>query len=444
MKNRIFNFLDFINEADFRENPAVTKEYLNSLDQRGQKRADDLGRKYGREMVQLMSFVWEVKRIQSGKEEKLEKLAHKVMLNEFEDILGGTQMIFKIPIDEKIELPKPEECKKCKIPNWKEIKDNDVINAIHKRKILNMVAQGEALNAKKIFLNPLSERGIFFIFGREEGKKYLDLLVKISDIASALDWNIPEEIQKEMWEQGDSFAGFSKIEWEPEKEKKKEEEEEEEEKYPDEESIEGATIHAVGLDYAMLIHEGLKGIWGLINQAGMAHLAEPDIEKVFTNADTIEDEIQDLKRANLTTGDLRDFLNSFPDLSYLKNGRAYIWGKMISSEVLSDKEFLHVMKLIWESSPLYNKDKEYSEEEKRKAKKAMDEVRPLIDGIIKDTLREYKNWAAEAAYYDMDIENQVGDSEEMELNLDDILDKISDVGFENLTPMEKNFLDNIK
>jgi len=117
---------------------------------------------------------------------------------------------------------------------------------------------------------------------------------------------------------------------------------------------------------------------------------------------------------------------------------------MISSEVLSDKEFLHVMKLIWESSPLYNKDKEYSEEEKRKAKKAMDEVRPLIDGIIKDTLREYKNWAAEAAYYDMDIENQVGDSEEMELNLDDILDKISDVGFENLTPMEKNFLDNIK
>jgi hypothetical protein len=135
-------------------------------------------------------------------------------------------------------------------------------------------------------------------------------------------------------------------------------------------------------------------------------MSEDDIAKVFMNADTMKDEIQDLKRAKLTTADLRDFMNSFPDVTNMENGREYVWGKMINAEVLPDKEFLELMKLIWTAAPLYRTivegDPRPSEAEIAAANEAMpiarQKVQKIID-LIKEELDEWQR-SQEPAYTD--------------------------------------------
>lgn len=409
MEDKLFKgFVQFLNEADIQKNPAMSPEYFSSLNRRAEHNVQGIERKYGRDMMNLMQYVHQVQAMQRGHEQELEQLAHDVIVDQYGSILGDTQLDIKIPTDDSIQKmmkpPKPEEQDQ---PEFKEIEDDDVKNAIHKRKILNMTAQGEALNAKKLFTGEVATEGMTKIFGEAQGKQMLDLLIKITDIAIAMDWRMPEEVAQQMWEQGDGFSGASEIKWTPPK-ADDETENDDEEEGSDEQTEENTvpTIVVRGLDFSMLIHEAIKGIYGLINQGGLAHMSEDDIAKVFMNADTMKDEIQDLKRAKLTTADLRDFMNSFPDVTNMENGREYVWGKMINAEVLPDKEFLELMKLIWTAAPLYRTiaegDPRPSEAEIAAANEAMpiarQKVQKIID-LIKEELEEWQR-SQEPSYMD--------------------------------------------
>ena len=350
------SFKQFLNEADIKGNPAISPEYLNSLNQRAEQSAREIEAKYGRDMGSLMRAVGQVQMMQRGKEKQLETLTRDVIMEQYGAILGETELDIRIPTDQremkqKMDQEKPEN---QEIPSFKDIEDEDTKTAIHKRKILNMIAQGEAINSKKMLMSDTNVDGLTELFGEANAKKMVDLLVMITDICNARDWRIPEEVGARMIEMGNGLSGVSKIEWKPTEAKADQEEDQDSEETEGADEVQTSPkLIILGLDQAMLFHEAIKAIYGLINQGGLAHLDDETIMKVFMNTDTPADEVQDLKRAKLTAADLRDFILSFPEVDTIENGREYVWGKMIDANLVPDREFLELMNLIFTAAPLY-------------------------------------------------------------------------------------------
>jgi len=393
------SFSQYLAEADFTKNPAVSPEYLKSLSQRGDQMVKDITAKHGAQMGSLMRAVNEVRRIQNGKERELEKLATDIIIDEYGSILGDTKLDIRIPEpkemgkemkDTKLKKPEPEEAPKLKI-----IGNETRINAIHKRKILNTIAQGEAINSKRMLAGPMAEDGLTKLFGEADAKLMISSLLLITDICNARDWNIPEEVAAKMMETDSALSGSSTIKWDKPKPIEKPEdwspgddvESEQDGGEPDQ-----ATLVILGLDLAMLFHEAVKAIIGLINQGGLAHLSEDDVRAVFMNTDTTRDEAQDLKRGALTAADLRDFLNTFNQITEMQNGREYVWGKMIDATVIPDKEFLVLMKDIWNSAPLYKTEIKYSDSDTESAKPAMARAQQVITKLIALIQKELSDW----------------------------------------------------
>ena len=87
------------------------------------------------------------------------------------------------------------------------LKDKGIINAIQMRKIGNNIGQGEAKSVKKALNLPETRDAILNLMGQTYGKKYIELLNKITDIADYFDWAIPAEVQQEMLKSNkDGFA----------------------------------------------------------------------------------------------------------------------------------------------------------------------------------------------------------------------------------------------
>ena len=393
------SFSQYLAEADFTKNPAVSPEYLKSLSQRGDQMVKDITAKHGAQMGSLMRAVNEVRRIQNGKERELEKLATDIILDEYGSILGDTKLDIRIPEPKemgkemkatKMKMPEPEEAPKLKI-----IGNETRINAIHKRKIQNTIAQGEAINSKRMLAGPMAEDGLTELFGEADAKIMISSLLLITDICNARDWNIPEEVAARMMETDSALSGSSTIKWDKPKPIEKPEDwspDDDKESEEDEEETDQATLVILGLDLAMLFHEAVKAIIGLINQGGLAHLSEDDVRAVLMNTDTVRDEAQDLKRGALTAADLRDFLNTFNEITEMQNGREYVWGKMIDATVIPDKDFLVLMKDIWNSSPLYKTEIKYSDADTASAKPAMARAQQVITRLIALIQKELSDW----------------------------------------------------
>ena len=393
------SFSQYLAEADFTKNPAVSPEYLKSLSQRGDQMVKDITAKHGAQMGSLMRAVNEVRRIQNGKERELEKLATDIILDEYGSILGDTKLDIRIPEPKemgkemkatKMKMPEPEEAPKLKI-----IGNETRINAIHKRKIQNTIAQGEAINSKRMLAGPMATDGLTELFGEADANQMISSLLLITDICNARDWNIPEEVAARMMETDSALSGSSTIKWDKPKPIEKPEDwspDDDKESEEDGEETDQATLVILGLDLAMLFHEAVKAIIGLINQGGLAHLSEDDVRAVFMNTDTVRDEAQDLKRGALTAADLRDFLNTFNEITEMQNGREYVWGKMIDATVIPDKDFLELMKDIFNSAPLYKTEIKYSDADTESAKPAMARAQQVITRLIALIQKELSDW----------------------------------------------------
>ena len=153
------------------------------------------------------------------------------------------------------------------------------------------------------------------------------------------------EVQKEMWERDKSgFSGSVKVQWEtPEDAKGNEDLAQDildqlmsDDELPADETEElfdqtKPTIYALGTDFAMLLHETVKGIYELI-----AANAIPDDEEsseiIITNTDSLADEIEDLRYGPEIAADLRDFINEFPEVDKITNLKEHIFGKMMLME----------------------------------------------------------------------------------------------------------------
>lgn len=429
------SFNQFLTEADIKGNPAISPEYLQSLNKRAEASAREIEQKYGREMMELMRAVQAVQTMQRGHEKEIEALTKEVIMEKYGLILGETELDVKLGKPNAKLMGSDSEQDQDDEVEVKDIEDEDTKNAIYKRKIQNIIAQGEAINSKKMLMGDTNVSGLSEILGEENASKMVELLVKITDICNARDWRIPEEVAARMIEQGDAISGISKIEWKPKPPATPEEildTAPEDLAASAEEEAEVAELTIYGLDQAMLFHEAVKAIIGLINQGGLAHLSDEIIAKVFLNTDTPGDEAQDLKRAKLVASDLRDFLLTFPEVSKMENGREYVWGKMIDASVLPDREFLELMRLIFISAPIYRESAadEYTESELAAANEAMPKAQVIVTRLIKLIKDELAEWEAQknaGEIEDLDLPIQT-DAKLSQSEIQDMIDAALDSG----------------
>lgn len=349
----------FIQEASLRGNKATPDSYLDSVNQRAQGDIRATEQRLGQRMAQFTRMVGEVHHMQAegGKQAVagLEALAKKTILDTYGSILGDTVLNIKMPERDEVknmmeDVPSEPPAQQA----LKALEDKRVISEVEKRKIANNITQGEAKNVKRMFLMPEVREGLVAIFGEEKGLRYLELIKNITDIASAMDWRIPMEVQHEMWERDKSrFAGSVEVTWEKPADEdlakkilKDIENGEDITNSPDAEEALGEmqpTINALGSDFAMLLHEAVKGIYELIASAGIPE-DEGTAETVIGNTDTLKDELEDLRYGPYLAADLRDFINSIPEASAVENVREHVFGRLMQ---MPADEFLEIMKAIF-------------------------------------------------------------------------------------------------
>lgn len=315
------------------------------------------------------------------KEEKKEESTDKKK-NFFDNLFGSK------PKKEKEDFLKSEEYKL----------------GVDVAKLVNAIGQGEAKNTKNILHSDVVKNGLREIFGRNA-----DEIFKVWDdtskIADKLDWLIPIEVKAEMMaNRMGGMAGAVQVSW-PEAENSKEEEEGNGEDCPscqDAEDIlknieEGGDlddnkeeisellsngnpkIKAVGVDFPMLLHETVKGIYQLIGAAWLpsTEASEKDIKKaeIFKTAtSSFEDEAEDFRYGPYLAAALRDFINTCPNVDRYPNIREYVWGDMcyMAQTKEGKKQFLELFKGILE-----------------KTDKAKKKITEMISDII-DRIKEYE------------------------------------------------------
>ena len=351
----IKNFHDYLNEASLNRHPALpggkegTDSYKRQIEIYSKEQIRDLERRYGPDMGRLPSIDAEVQEIQRGYEKDIEILAEKALRILYGRIIEDVTLDIKFPKPGEIpemmkDVPNKSPKEAPEIPQIQELRSKEIISEIQKRKIINNIIQGEAVNSKKALNLPEVKKGLVKIMGQEKADKYIELLNKLTDIAQASYWKVPVEIQEMMWQTNkEGMAGAVGVDWE----NKKKKDEDLAKDILDDIEKNGAedlpkevedlfyetqpTIHARGRDFAMLIHEGVKGVYELIGAIAIPE--DEEIAKtVLMNTDSLADEIEDIRHGPKMVADMRDYFNTFEGIKgdVIPNLREFVVGALIA------------------------------------------------------------------------------------------------------------------
>lgn len=377
-------------EASLRNNPGIpgggtdkSVRYLSDVDRRAKEDADRKGinqRNAMQKSGELMQYVGEAMSIQRGKEAELEELAEEVIRNNYGAILENVQLKMKIVRPGQVKFPEQEEAEEEEQPTYSELNDPEIKAEIDKRKIANNIIQGEGKNTKHILHSDMAKEGLVRIFGETKGKRIHTCYDNITKIMESLDWMMPMEVQERMWKENPAgFAGKCKVEWKVEKPKDEDAQKILDQIKQDEGDISvnddtedffntgQPIVNAIGVDFPMLLHETVKGIYELIASAGQAE--DEEVAKIVSlNADVLSNEIEDLRYGPYIAADLRDFINVNPDIEKHQNLRESVFGKMI---VMPANDFLSLMFGILKKTP---------------------EARTIVDGLVADCIKELDDY----------------------------------------------------
>jgi hypothetical protein len=359
---------------------------------------------------------------------KLEQLAKKIILDQYSEILDASEK----PIVLDIKMLRPGKQVSSEIPEMKdvpsfpsqeEINDPELRKAVDKKKILNVINQGEAKATKNIIKDKsIVEEGFTEIFGNNWETIY-NIWLQTTDMANKLDWASPIEIKSKMMKDAQEFmAGSCQVKWEKDEDEEdaQEEAQEEENSYQDEdgtvmtgdqEDFDKITIKAVGIDFPMLIHEAVKGIWSLI-KSGAIKEDEELAKLIGQNTSSFEDESQDFRYGVSMQAMFRDFINACKDSDKYSQMRLRVYGKLALDKDrggdFTDGEFLEITKDIFSTFDLVEEQNlEFVlNEEKFNASFA----KRKIEGIISNIVTAEKEYEQELSKWEMD--QQFGGSEE--------------------------------
>ena len=386
------DFKKFLEEVTIKGNPGVPgegekqpgdKDYIKDTEARAKARLGLSGREnpmqFGGRLMQLLQQSQQATR---GNEEELENLAKEIIIQNYGEILDNVELDIKlVRTGEEIaqfmkDCEEEQDDQDEESPSFRQVKDPATINKIHKAKLGNNIIQGEAKNTKNIIAMQEVKAGLVDIFG-PQSDQILNMWKEMSNLADKMDWIIPIEVKADMMERApQGMAGAVSVDWKP-KEEKEEKEEESSEDFakrilddlangdePDEkdkeefsEEVQGATprIRARGIDFPMLIHETVKGIYQLIAsiQFPAEDASKEEIEMAQTvklNISSFEDEAEDFRTGPEIAADFRDFINQNPEAKH-PNMRAFIFGKMMDSNYISDVDFLKLFRGILNKTP---------------------------------------------------------------------------------------------
>ena len=388
------DFKKFLEEVTIKGNPSVPgeggkqpgdKDYLKDTEARAKARLGLSGRENpGQIGGRLMQLLQQSQQVTRGREEDLENLAKEIILQNYGEILDGVELDIKLLRSGGQIAKFMKDCEEEQdddnedSPNFRMVKDPATINKIHKAKLGNNIIQGEAKNTKHIIATEEVKSGLVDIFG-PQSEEILNMWKEMSSLADKMDWIIPIDVKADMMERHpEGMAGAVSVDWKPnQKEEKEEKEEESSEDFakrilddlangdePDEkdkeefgEEVQGATprIRARGIDFPMLIHETVKGIYQLIAsiQFPAEDASKEEIEMAQTvklNISSFEDEAEDFRTGPEIAADFRDFINVNPEAKH-PNMRAFIFGKMMDSNYISDVDFLKLFRGILNKTP---------------------------------------------------------------------------------------------
>jgi len=419
------SFQDFINEATIKGNLGVPGEgpegrdeesFLRGVEEEGRRKAAGDSRQIGGRMWQISQST---KSLIRGKEKEIEKFAEEIIKDVYSGFMDSVELDLQIVRDgmavkefmdeedekkkernekekEKAKKKKEEQKEeKEKEPSVRKSTDAQLKLEIDKRKLANAITQGEAKNTKEIIRMPECLDGLKKVLGDRNGEELHRQLLELTELADKMDWIIPVQAKADMMERmPEGMAGACSVDWQ--EEEKEEESQDLAQNVLDElqNSEEGSDlndmsdelkelmssgkpiIRARGVDFVMLIHEAVKGIYELIASRGIPEdttLAS----NVFLNTETFEDEAEDFRYGPPIAAALRDFINANRKTNQYPNVREFVFGKMIE---MPAERFLALMKEILMKTP---------------------EARNQVDRLIDEVVSELEGYESELSDYEI-------------------------------------------
>jgi hypothetical protein len=309
--------------------------------------------------------------------EKLEKLAEKVVREEFDDVLKSgvkpVELQIKLvpiggvareipdirdvpqqaeqPKEEEQEEEQPEEQQDEEQDQGQDEQDQEeqqepgeevktsLSSSIDKKKLLNMITQAAGKSTKDIIrVSETVETELTEIFGERQGKQILDCWVRMSDIADKMDWVIPISRKSQMMKgMPQGMAGACQVKWESfsgnyynldillEKEATK------------------IVIKATGVDFPMLIHEAIKGVYLFLQSSAIKK--DKETAKIIKKAtSSFMDEAQDFRYGPPALDMLVKFVNKFPESNDYQRLDTKVFA-MLAKDKEGSKEELEKAKL---------------------------------------------------------------------------------------------------
>jgi hypothetical protein len=472
------NFEKFIKEeVDLRGNKGVPTDFMRKSDEEAARnlgiRPDDESQMRNlwpsfegamRQSQQILSTGPNGQRLSPPELQKriakLEKLAEKVIRDQFGDILDSSIKPIELDIklvpmgdvnreigdinqvpqqtkqptekdqeeqdkrDEEQDEEEKEECETCapgeqeEQEEQEEVPGTDLVDAVEKKKILNMITQAAGKSTKDIIrASDIVDNGLQEIFG-DGYRTILNLWVQMSDIADKMDWVIPIEKKASLMKnQPGGMAGAVQVKWESfsgslydmsmllEKEATK------------------IVIKSAGVDFPMLIHETIKGIF-LFLQSGAIKKDKKTAEIVKKATSSFMDEAQDFRYGPPALQMLLTFVNKFTESNRKRlETRVFIMLAVDKERAMSevkdapkehkqflqkkaevartDKQFLDIMKSmfsVFDNVERAGKIEFVINEEKFNKSLAKTEIKKIVDyivGDIEDYKREIAEWEQE-------------------------------------------------
>ena len=269
-----------------------------------------------------------------------------------------------------------------------------------------MITQAAGKSTKDIIrASDIVDEGLQEIFG-DSSRRILDCWVRMSDLADKMDWVIPIGRKSQMMkDMPGGMAGAVQVKWESHSGNFYEM------KLLLEKEANKIVIHATGVDFPMLIHETIKGIY-LFLQSGAIKKDKETAKIIKAATSSFEDEAQDFRYGPPALQMLLNFVNMFPESNQYQRldtrvfamlavdkERAMDEAKNAKEEhkeflqkkadiARTDEQFLEIMKSLFSVFDLQGANYVVNEE-RFNTSLAKREIKKIIDYIVED-IEEYK------------------------------------------------------
>lgn len=452
-------------EIDLRGNKGVPDDFMRKSEQEAERnlglRIDDESqmRQYGPEIMRLIGQSQQFLPVgpngqRLSREDmderfsKLEKLAHDVVMNKYGEVIdlaiGETPFELKITllkpgqnvvdeIDKLKNVPKnaeqPEEEEEDQEEQDQEEQDQEeqdqedqespeenesgdnILDSVEKKKILNMITQAAGKATKDLIkASDEVDNGLRDIFG-DSYRTILNIWSQTSDVADKMDWIIPVNRKASMMKDAPGgMAGAVELKWESfsghfydiklllEKEATK------------------IVVEAVGIDFPMLLHEAIKGVFLLLQSKAIKSDKET-AQKIKKATSSFMDEAQDFRYGPPALQMLINFVNKFPESNQSSELSSKVFhylaidkerakkeaeelkdnqsARDLANIAYSDKEFLEIMNSmfsVFDSVTERGKIEFVVNEDRFNDSKAKKEIQKVINFVVKleEEIDQYK------------------------------------------------------